>query len=139
MSSKYVRDTITAYLTAAWTDSPIIVVENFVDDLPDPPRDHISLEFPVSDEEPVTFGAPGSNVFRETGSFRVNVSVIAGSGMDLLGTYAATLAALFRDMTIGEVFIRTVNPPVERDDVGELAGNYYTLAVVVDYWYDLLA
>lgn len=133
MADKAVVDTIESFLELNWAATPIIGT-NTAGTAPSDGSPFLRVEYPFARSEQVTIGAPGQNLFREEGAFRIVIMVTRGSGDAQALTWASTIAALFRGKLIGavETFAPTVFP-------GGLEGNgnFAGAAVVVPYTFDL--
>lgn len=103
----------------------------------------VTFEFPVSTSEQITFGSPGSNTFRETGSLRFVVSMVRGvdaagnSGIAAGLAVADRLRALFRNWQDGGLRFWEFAPPLTDDSNGD--ASYYRLSTAGTYWYDTWA
>ena len=94
------RDQLDAVIAAA---SPAITwvrkdTTNTTTD-PDVATGYFDLEFPGGSEAQYTFGAPGSNLFREQGQVTIRVCAPLGASRDLAETYASQVRNLFRGQT----------------------------------------
>lgn len=136
MASKAVVDAVKARLGTTWNGMPVFG-PNERAGLPKDAAAFIDLEFPVATEEQITIGAPGANVYREAGVFRVIIAAARGSGADEGLIAADQIRALFRAHDFGNgLQTFAPNPPVI-DDNNE-NGNYYMLGVAVPYQLDIL-
>ena len=66
---------------------------------PDVSSGYFDLEFPGGSEGQYTFGAPGSNLFREIGQVTIRVCAPLGANRDLAETYASQVRIGFRSQT----------------------------------------
>lgn len=140
MSSKVAYDSITGFMTANWSATPIVDIENTAPALPDEP--FIAMMFPFAIEEQASVGAPGNNVFREFGNFQVLVFVESGVGMDTLLTLGEQVRNLLRGQRIDDVQIDAVNPMSYAEDQSSIevgGGNWYRRIINVDYYNDIHA
>ena len=96
----------------------------------------IDFEFPVSTSEQITVGAPGANVYREEGVFRMLIAARRNTGTDQALTWADELAALYRGKDFGGVRTYAPNPPTMDDSNDN--GGYFIVSVAVPYERDIL-
>lgn len=134
---------VEARLADGWTHCP---VRGFDDDNGEPPADasaFLVVQYPVSMSDQITIGAPGSNVFREEGAFRLVLAMprtIEGRLLALVWT--DELARLFRGKQFGAsadfmgVTTHAPTSPAIEDDTDN--GNYLLLSIAVPYQADLL-
>lgn len=94
----------------------------------------LSVQFPFSSSERITFGSPGSNLYREEGAFRLLVHVERGSGDEQGREWGAELETLF----IGKQFdgVETFTPQSAESDDENDNGQYFVYAVAVPYRFD---
>ena len=133
MASKAVHDAVKARLTENWTACPVFG-PNERTDTPDDASAFIDLEFPVAVSGQITIGAPGANLYREDGVFRLIIAAQRGAGVDQGLAWADELAALFRGKEFDGVQTFAPNPPVIDDSNDN--GNYFTLSIACQYWHD---
>jgi len=104
-----------------------------------PPTDgavFIRHDYPVTNSEQLTIGAPGHNVWRDEGVFRLIVHAERGAGVDAGLALADQLADLFRGKEFGGVQTFAPSPAATDDDSEN--GNYFILAIAVPYQFDLI-
>ena len=135
MASAAVMAAVEAYVAAHWTATPIVGL-NAGGGVPRRNTPFMAIEYPIADEEQISIGAPGSNVFRETGAFRIVLLIPAGVS---LGTWPAAIDALraaLRGKSFGGLVTWAVPPPTlsERSD----RGAYLEMSFVVPYRFDTL-
>jgi hypothetical protein len=97
----------------------------------------VAVQFPVATEEQITFGTPGSNLFREEGAIRFVISAQRGTGPEGPAAIAEDLRTLFRNARFDGVRCYAPSSPVF-DDRGD-DGGYFLAAVVVRYDHDTFA
>lgn len=105
-----------------------------------PPADggpFLTLQFPVSRSDQISIGAPGANVFRETGVCRLVLSVPSGVATAAALAWADDLAALFRSRRFDGVDTGAPDSAVLSD--AEEAGAYAVLSVLIPYTFDFTA
>lgn len=139
MSSSAVRTAVRARLATNWNTTPIYNVTN---EFPNPTEEtaFVALEFPGGFEEQASIGSPGSNIWREVGTFMIHVLVPAGTGESTALGYADTIRTIFRGQQFDGVRCYAADPPASGAGAGpiDLDGNWYGVTVTVDYDYDLL-
>lgn len=135
MARKAVVDAVNSRLAANWSATPVfgLGVEG------DPPTDgsaFVMVQYPVAGERQMSMGAPGANVWREEGAFRLVLNEPRGQGIDTLLTRADALAAIFRGQLFAGVQCFEASGPTV-DDRNE-SGNYIQASVAVAYQHDLI-
>jgi hypothetical protein len=89
------RTRLATHVAAAAITLPIKDLVNTGDD-PDAGAGFIALEFPGGNEDQYTFGAPGSNLWRERGQVTIRVYAPLGSSRDVGEAAAEALRGRFR-------------------------------------------
>lgn len=95
----------------------------------------IAVEFPLANEDQMTIGAPGQNVWREEGVFRIIIAAERNSGLNQALSWADELAARFRGASFDGVQCWAVTSS-QMDARNEESG-WYRLAVAVGYEHHL--
>jgi hypothetical protein len=134
MARKAVVDAVEARLATLW-NGPRVVGLNTFGEAPEDGSAFVVVQYPVANEEQITVGAPGNNIFREEGAIRFVINAVRGSGQTQALLWADELAALFRAKEFDGV--RTFAPDSPAIDDRNDEGNYYSLAIVVPYWHDI--
>lgn len=135
MSSKTVKDAITGYLSANWTDTQVIPVENIYVDQP-PNADWLALQFPGAY---ISNQALGNTCWREEGNFVLSLTGVSGEGTTSLDAHWEKLLPLFMGEDISGVQIRGMTTPTYASEEGRQeneSGNAYRYIVTVDYYFD---
>jgi len=135
MASAAVVTAVETRLAANWATCPIRTINEDAT----PPADggaFLVVQYPVANEEQMSIGSPGANVWREEGAFRIVIHGERGQGKDTYLGWADTLRALFRGKTFDGVQCFEASPATE-DQTNE-DGNYYKLSFAVAYDYDLI-
>ncbi len=135
MSSASVMSAVAARLAANWTHTPIIG-PNLGGSVPADGSAFLAVTYPVSDETMISAGAPGSNLFREEGAFRLVLAVPAGLGLDPYLAWIDELRAVFRAVTFSGVLTWEA-PPASIDDEAD-DGGYLRLSIAIPYRFDIL-
>lgn len=133
MASPSVVTAFETVLADEWTRCPIIP-ENAQSQTPVDGTPFLMVQFPFVTREQITFGTPGSNVFREEGAARMVLNIERGAGLIEGRQWAEELVAMFSGRDIGSVIIRDIDGPVT-DDRNE-DGNYFRLALAFGYQAD---
>jgi hypothetical protein len=146
MASKAVVDAVESRLGATWTvvstidatstDIPVIGVNT----LGTPPADgssFIEVQYPVANEIHVGMAAVGNRTFRESGAFRLILSIPRGQGIAQGLDWADQLRVLFRAKQFSGVSCLAPNPAFI--DNSNDTGNYFVLSIVVPYYFYLFA
>lgn len=141
MASKLVMDAVEAQLSAAWAniapDIPTVLPNARTGAAPSDASAFLTLEYPVANEEQISIGSPGSNVFREFGAFRMFLSVPIGYGLNPWAGYLDALRAAFRGQSFGGVKTLASSPMATNDKSDD--GNYFIVSTAVAYYFDILA
>ena len=133
MARSEVVDAVRDRLTANWTRTSVFD-ENSQGSTPADGSAYLDIQFPFSTNQRITFGAPGNNVYREEGAFRLLLNMQRGTGGDTGREWADELAALF----LGKHFdgVETFAPDSASSDDANENGQYFTYAVAVPYRFD---
>jgi len=140
MSSKSVRDAINNYLAANWIATPVLPLDNVMAQAPPlSTGPWLTLEFISIDEEQKSLGAPGQNIYRETGAITFHLFIASGDDINTALTLLDTLRDLFRGQSINGVVIESIGAP--NTQPGSVAisttGNWSGSAVQIEYYYDI--
>lgn len=141
MVAKAVVDAVEARLGGSyWTSIdgtavPVFGI-NTVGQTPIDGSPYLEVQYPIADENQITVGAPGSNVFREDGSIRFVLNVQRGLGIEQGLAWIEEIRALFRGKQFSGVNVWGVSSPVI--DKTNDAGNYWMLAIVALFYTDIL-
>lgn len=135
MASKGVVDAIKARLEG-WDGGLPIVHPNETNESPADGSAYVRVDYPVSRSSQMSIGAPGANIWREEGVFRLVIYSTRGENLDEGLLIADSLASLFRGKNFDGVQTFAPSPPATNDDSDN--GNYYILAVAVPYQFDLI-
>ena len=96
------------------------------------------IEYPVSRSQQMSVGAPGQNVWREEGAFRVVVAVPAGTGTRQAMVWLDEIAALYRGLTFDGVTCWGPSSPTPCDEDDNEDGAYFKMSIAVPYWADIV-
>ncbi|MBN8958580.1 MAG: hypothetical protein J0H17_18745 [Rhizobiales bacterium] len=135
MASKAVVDAVEARLAANWSTCPIFGIN----DEATPPADgspFLIVQYPIASARGITVGAPGANVHREEGTFRIVIHTERGGGTAKGLQWGDEIAAIFRTKAFDGVRTFSPSPPIE-DDTNE-SGVYYAHSISVPYQFDLI-
>lgn len=134
MPLQIVVDAVEARLAASFAGCPVYGV-NTQGETPPGGGPFVQVSYHVANGEQLTVGAPGANIYRETGAFRLEVNARRGKGVQQGLAWADELAALFRGKEFGG--IQTFAPSSPSIDDRNDAGNYFKLSVAVPYQADI--
>ena len=140
MASMAVYDAVLARLEANWnsaTRGPISDA-NGGGNVPADLGPFLTLEFPVARSEQISVGAPGANLFREEGAFRLILSVKMGEGRKPYDQWIQDLRALFRNHVAAGLTTWEPSPP-SHDGQSEVNEAYYEMSVAVPFQFDFYA
>ncbi|MCS0501620.1 hypothetical protein [Ancylobacter mangrovi] len=134
MASASVFSAVQARLEANWSRSPVVNL-NDVSEAQDPPW--VTFQVPLSNEEQITIGAPGQNVFRESGVLRLVLAIPRGARIAPWLEWMDDLRALFRSRQFDGVRTYGASPAVldDRNDDGK----FWLLSAAVLYDADIHA
>ncbi|KQP53542.1 hypothetical protein ASF34_01120 [Methylobacterium sp. Leaf106] len=96
----------------------------------------MQVSYPVANGDQLTVGAPGENVYREEGAFRIEINAKRGKGVSDGLQWADEIAAIFRAKEFGGV--QTFAPSSPAIDDRNDNGKYFTLSIAVPYTADIL-
>ena len=134
MASKAVVAAVKAR-AATWAKATI-VGPNEVAETPEDGSPFVRIDYPLADSRALTFGAPGANIYREEGVFRLIIHVPRFGGLDGGLEWADELASLFRGKEFDGVQTFAPSPPATDNDNEN--GMYFVLAVAVPDQFDLI-
>lgn len=104
-----------------------------------PPADgtpFLTIQYPLANSEQKSIGAPGNNVWRETGAIRFVLSIQRGTGVKQGMGWCDEIAALFRGKQFSSVNTWAPSSPVL--DNSNATGNYWLLSFACPYYFDFL-
>lgn len=136
MASAAVLAAIRARLTANWTATPVIY-PNESSATPGDAAAFLTVQFPVALGDQITVGAPGNNVFRDSGAIRFVLAVPIGSGLEQGLAWIDQLRTLFRSVKFASVTTYAPSPAVENNANDD--GNYWVLSFSVPFYADIFA
>lgn len=129
---------VTAFKTRVesnWTHCPVIDDDNTSAEKPATP--YLAIQFPLASEEQITIGAPGNNMFRESGAARFVLVLTTGSGSDFAAAWLEELRSLLRGKQFDGVTTWAPSSPAY-DDRNRI-DVYYRLSFAVPYFFDFTA
>ncbi len=139
MAQQAVMAAVEQRLSALWTNCPVDTANQ--GGLP-PAAPFLDVQYPVANEQQISIGSPGAQLFRETGAIRFVLSIQPGSGADWAVTWMDQLRALFRAKQFAATGQPTVNTwapaPVILDDRNTVGG-FWQLSFSVPYYFDFIA
>lgn len=138
MSSKYVRDAVTAYLAANWTETEIVDSENQYAELPQNLAPWLTVFYQQGSEETPCLGDRKIVRKREVGLIQIIVYVSSGVGTEVALQYAEDARTMMRGLDITGVRFQGIDPPEAAipSQAQSSEGNYFGFAVACPYYYD---
>lgn len=134
MSSLAVITAVSARVAANWNYTPIID-PNTGGGVPSDNSAFLEILYPVTTEEPLSFGNYGNNAHEEIGAFRISLFIPAGVGINPVTepwmTRIESLMALFRGVRFSGIDCIGFVGPTVRDDSDDDA--YYEISFAVSY------
>lgn len=131
MSSPAAYTALRDYLVTNWTTTPL-VFEN-----EDWPLDQgeiaafIFVEIVGNLYAQASVGAPGDNLWRETGTMQCHVFVPNSTGTLTARQHAYTLAGLFREVQVDGITFEDLS--LGASEPGRQDGNYFPFSLTVDW------
>jgi hypothetical protein len=147
MASAAVMNAVAAKLASVWTATPV-VYPNTSGSVPNDGSAFLVVEYPIANETMKSFGAPGSNIWREEGAFRFILCVPIGQGLDAAqdltqtpaiypwATLMDALRASFRGQTFSGVTCWEADASEFNDQSDR--GSFCELYAIVHYWLDVI-
>lgn len=135
MASQDVINAVESGQLAQWTHMPII---GWVrrDERTDESASFLQVQYPVANEEQITIGAPGANVWREEGVIRLVLLMNRDEDRATILQRADELRSLFRGKEFAGVQTFAPTPPAIDDNNDD--GNFLRLSIAVPYQFDRL-
>lgn len=136
MAGKAVVDAVSAMLAANWSTTAIIDDDSSGQGTGDG-SPYVTIEYPVSVENQITIGAPGNNVFRESGAFRIVLVSPTGTGLNQPLAWIDQIRAIFRSVHFNNITTFAPSPGVI--DNSDYAGGKFIVSSSVPYIYNFYA
>ena len=133
MARQAVCDAVERHLSDSWSRAAIFG-ENVEGLTPEDGTPFVVIQYPFVTSRQISMGAPGSNVWRDDGAFRVVIHVERGSGTKMGREWADEIAALFRGKDLGVIQTWAPTAPVTNDRNAE--ATYFVLSFSVPYSHD---
>jgi hypothetical protein len=132
------NDAIRPYLSAAWTDTPIMWPNEAKDRPVD--TDGSLLPFLIVEDSSATLSqesigaAQGENRWDKEGVLDVHIFVAAGTGTALANSYAGAIEGLFRERTLASGSLE-FHDKIQRlrGEPGDDAGAYYRVTLYIPW------
>ncbi len=118
MASLAVMTAVEARLAANFTRCAIITPFTTAE-TPGDGSPYLTVTYPVANETQASIGAPGSNAYREDGTFRFMLSVPIRTGLEQWSAWIDELRALYRGVVFDGVVTWEAPPPATRDSDDE--------------------
>lgn len=129
-------DAVAQRLATGFIKCPIVEPNG----LAEPPTNggaFLIVEYPIANEEQITIGKPGANLYRETGAIRFVLEVPQGRGLSLYLGWIDELRDLFRGRVFSGIYTWHASPAVTADESD--SSGYFRLSFSVPYTYDITA
>lgn len=133
MARQAVCDAVEAHLASNWNKAAIFG-ENLEAQTPRDGSAYVLVQYPFVNSRQISVGAPGNNLWRDDGAFRVVIHVPRGSGTIEGREWADEIAALFRGRDMPA--LRTWAPTAPVTDDRNAKAAYYVLSFSVPYSHD---
>lgn len=134
MASVAIVTAVETYLADQWNVCPVVGGLS-TDDRPDNAAAFLAVQYPVANSSQLTIGAPGQNVWRTEGAFRILIHT-KKADRSLALAWADELASIFRGKDLGGVLTFAPSPPAIDDRNEE--GLYFRLSFAVPYQHDII-
>lgn len=124
---------------ATWPNISAVEVRKTNDGKGDTPPGNtpfLVIQYPVAKASQITFGAPGSNFWRDEGAIRFVLNVETGTGADQAFIWMEEIAALFRGKTLDGV--RTYAPTSPAIDDRNAEAGWFKLSFSVPFDHDVI-
>lgn len=135
MASVAVMAAVEARVATYWTASDVFT-PNTVGETPVDGTPFLSVQYPVANNEQISVGSPGAEVFREEGGIRFVFSIPRGQGISYYQSLLEALMDHFRAKQFSSV--TTFAPSAAFTDDSSDVGNYWLLTSVVPYQLNIL-
>lgn len=133
MASEAVVNAVEGRLVANWTRCPINGLVH-KSERTDESASFLQVQYPVANEDQISVGAPGANIWREEGAFRLVLLMNRDEERSTMLQWADELRALFRGKHFDGVETFAPSPPTIDDRNDE--GNFFVLSIAVPYQFD---
>lgn len=130
MASVQAFDAFHAYLEGEWTGAAI-QWENDASAPPDTPETLVFAEIYGGLYQQESVGAPGGNLWRESGMLYLHVMSVRGTGSREARVIATNLSNLFRER--GPAGIRIIDMSIGAGEPGENDGNFFRTTLQVGF------
>ncbi|GIQ73190.1 hypothetical protein [Bradyrhizobium sp. RD5-C2] len=137
MARQAVIDAVKARLGDVFNGCPVLDQDAAAQGLADGSM-YLVLQFPVANERQITIGAPGANVWREEGAFRLVLSVRTGDPLAPATMLIDQARAIFRGKQFSGVTTYAPSPAVQGDPQF-VGGTRVELSSAVPYQSDFFA
>jgi hypothetical protein len=140
VASLAVMTAVESLIAASWPHTPIKAL-NYVGTVPDDGSAFLTVTYPVATETLISVGAPGANIYREEGAFRVALAIPIGHGVNAAAAPWAQRIDTLRAALRGKLFgggagvTWEASPPIVNDEND--SGAYFELSFAVPYRFDV--
>lgn len=136
MAGAAVVSAVAARLAANWTATTIVDADS-VDVGTLDGAAYVTIEYPVAQENQITIGSPGNNVFRETGAFRIVLNSPSGQSPSQSLALIDQLRTIFRSKQFSGVTTFAPSPGVINNS--NYQAGRFIMSCAVPYQFDLFA
>lgn len=119
---------------SAWTHLPVSTANVTVSGSD---AGYLEVQYPITNEEQISVGSPGNNVFRESGVIRFVMSIPKGQSISPYDDWFEELRDLFRAADFGGVTTWSASPATTDDRNDQ--GSFYRLSCAVPFQFDRYA
>lgn len=141
MSSLQVRESFTRRVLEViaingWSTTLVSMDNNRA--TPPAEQDWMVIEFLGADENQITTGAPGENVFREEGDLLIHYVVPSDTGDQVVLARLDIIQEYFRATLVDEITIDAVQPPDTQQgaSLASAKGNWWGGSILINYKLD---
>lgn len=117
-------------LKTSWAETDL-VFENEDYELPGVPTEFVYVEIVGDMYEQETFGAPGNNLWLESGSVELHVMTPVGIGSRNARGIGERLSALFRERPLGDIIFGVMS--IGAGQPGKDFANYFAITVSIEW------
>ena len=133
MPSAAVHTAVLQRALANWPHTPIRGINPESGQVPSDGSAFLELQFPLGTEQQMSIGAPGQNIWRETGAIRFVLALPAGTGVGLWLFNLDNFRAVFRGQEFDGVRTYDASPPIIRPEADDWAYTLVSFAVAYEF------
>jgi hypothetical protein len=118
---------------ANWQHTPIRGLNPEDGQVPADGSAFLEIQFPIGTEQQMSIGAPGENIWRETGAVRFVLALPVGTGLGLWLFRIDNFRAVFRGQDFNGVRTYDVSPAIVRPEADDWSYTIVSFAVAYEY------